>query len=550
MGWLHGDDGEVLQKTRAELAQALLRIDGKPFSFENYPMFRDIYNDGSKSIILLTSRQVGKSTFVSNFCCIESIVTPHFRTLFVSPTQEQTHKFSTERVAKTIQYSPLIRKYFIGTHDSNRVFVRSFRNGSTVYFSYAQDDPDRVRGISADRVFYDEAQDISLECVVPVVNETLANSEYGYEAFTATPKSYENPIEAKWRASTMTEWAIKCGSCGRYSIIRSETQLTPDGPICRACKALLNPREGRWVDMHPNAKDVKLRGYHISRPIMINSVPAAWPEGPLRDKAKEKWADVWAKLDGPEAYPLSLFRNEVLGVSDSEGTRFLTREELLACCQGPDISPMPIATNMEGVRAVAVGIDWSGGGQDINSRTVIVVLGLLANNRIRLLYFKIFPGTSPSEEFAEIRGIIANYDRVFPVMVGGDAGEGNLGMDLLKKQMTNPNRIMKIRYVGTQGPYIRWSTESGEWHLRKTPAIDAMMTKLKAGIFQFPKNQAVMATPFQDILNEHVEVSTQTGLKRWTHAPSKPDDFLHALVFGTVALGYFTGEVRPEAVPI
>jgi hypothetical protein len=912
---LTSNDGVELKRTRSELARALLRIDGKPVNLDDYPMFLAIYDGGYKRTLLKTSRQVGKSTTLSNFSVAESIAEPHFKTFFISPSQEQTHKFSTERVGKTIMYSPLVKKHFIGDSNSNRVMVRSFKRGSTIYFSYAEDDADRCRGVTADRLCFaastqvltrkgwvevsdlsyadeiadvndagqlewnrptalifrnhtgemvrfkhrgidlrvtadhvmranfrhkggaayktpdryefvpasdlartsgmgfkftcaaewpnkaipefitlpgvdgtygrnrdelrvpqqafaelmgwyiseghlqwkytpqgkryprmiitqnegryateiqncllrcglsfsvnrrhtvsavnrvksirctftvnapqvgafaaplghardkyipacffehtdllrellrslylgdacyhsgdpwdrgvlrtrsrrladdvtrawlalgrpaathtlmvppragappepmydvaahkqnyyvfwrsefvtkkrvtaepvvdepvycftvknhrpvvrggfgqkplitsqclDEVQDINLEAVIPVVKETIANSEYAYEMYCGTPKTMENGIELMWKASTKSEWAMKCEGCGRYSVIVSEKQLGKHGPICTKCGKALNPRFGVWIDTNRDP-GVRTKGFHISRAIMPKSVPICWSEGPLRDKAQEKWDEVLDKLEGPGAYPLSMFRNEVLGVSDSEGVRLLTKEDLEVMCDGPDISPVPTHQNMADVMKIAAGFDWSGGGTEVKSRTVLTVQGQLTSGRVRLLYFKIFPGTSPLEELNEITQVVKNYDGKFAMFMGGDAGEGNMNMDSLRNRFQKPQRILKIRYVGTQNTYVKWNSVGGFYTLHRTPAIDSIMTNLKMGKYQFPANKKVMEVAFNDILNEHVEVTTQ-GRKRWDHASNKPDDFLHALVFGRLALQVSTGELN------
>lgn len=496
-------------------------------------MFLDIYDNGYESVCLKTSRQIGKSTTLSNFTITESIAIPHFRTLFVSPTQEQTQKFSTERVGKTLTYSPLVKQNFSLPGAADRVLVRSLKGGSTIFFSYAKENADRCRGISADRTCYDEIQDINLEEVVPVVRECMSNSEYQLEMFCGTPKSMENGIEAYWQASSQSEWVMKCSGCGRWSAILSETQLCKDGPVCTKCGKLLNPREGKWLDM--NRRPFVTKGYHISRPIMPLSVPICWPEGERKEKAKKKWADVMNKLEGPNAYPISMFRNEVLGVSDSEGVRLLSLNDLNQACTGPALSILPNAKNLENLQAVGVGIDWSGGGAEIKSRTVLSIMGWRSDGRVRLLYYRIFPGTGPVEEINEITRLIKNYDDRTPVFIVGDAGEGNMNMDTLRNRFRQPKRVMKVRYSGSQLEYMKYNEKAACWMVNRTTAVDSMMTFLKVGNVEFPADELAMKPMFDDILNEHVEVQ-RDGRKRWTHANNKPDDALHALIFGWIAL--------------
>lgn len=547
MRQLFDPENSGIVRTRSQLTESLLRIDGKPVSLQHYPMFRAVYDGGFKKTLLMTCRQVGKSTTLSNFEITESLAIPFFKNFFIAPSAEQTQKYSTGRVGKTILYSPLVKKHFVGPGAAQRVLSRVFANGSEINFSYAEDDADRCRGVSADRLCLDEVQDILLEAVLPVVKECLANSEYQYEMYCGTPKTFENGIQKRWEESSQTEWAMKCPGCSKYSIIRSEKQFGKDGPVCLKCQSYLNPREGQWVDMNPR-DDWKLKGFHISRPMMPKSVPAAWPEGPLRDKAREGWEEIMEKLEGRNAYAISLFRNEVIGVSDSQGRRIITIEQLRAMCDGPPIAMKPdMQRNMKGVVRIAAGIDWSGGGTEMKSRTVLTILGKVGNTgKLRLLYFKIFPGTNPVDEVQEIGNTLQMYNIDGTLLIGGDRGEGNMPTDMLRKRFTdNPRRVMKFHYTGNMSSNIKWNDEGKFYVIHRTHSIDSLMSALSRQEFQFPHDpgQNIMDIAFQDILNEYEEV-TKEGRKYWDHAPTNPDDFLHALNFARLAMQISTGEVN------
>jgi hypothetical protein len=131
--------------------------------------------------------------------------------------------------------------------------------------------------------------------------------------------------------------------------------------------------------------------------------------------------------------------------------------------------------------------------------------------------------------------------------MAGDAGEGNMNMDSLRNRFQRPARILKLRYVGNQIVYIQWNSKGSFFSVHRTPAVDSMMTNLKGGLYQFPADKKSMEVAFSDILNEHVEI-TREGRKRWDHAHNKPDDFLHALIFGRIALQVSTGELNLGSV--
>ncbi len=534
----------TIRRTRSQLTSALLRIDGNPVCLDDYPMFEAIYNGSFDKTILMTCRQVGKSTTLSNFMITESVAIPHFKNFFICPTQEQTHKFSAGRVGKTIEYSPLIKKHFVDAGQANRILSRQFTNGSQIDFSYASDDADRCRGNSADRLSLDEVQDISLDAVIPVVVECLSQSKYQYETYCGTPKTFENGIQHLWDVSSQTEWMMKCEACNTYNMIRSEKGFGPEGPICQKanCGKCLDPRKGFWLDT--GKKNAESKGFHISRAIMPSNVPASWTSQTDKDEALRRWKKVWLKLAGARPYPISKFRNEVVGVSDSIGRRIVTLGMLRSNCNGPAISVKPTPALLKNVEKVTIGVDWSGGGTMIESRTVIWVLGKVKGSiRLRTMYFKIFPGTAPVEEINEVIATIQAWGRLVS-LVAGDRGEGNAPMDMLRQKI-EARRVIKVAYSGGMKEYIKWDAKMGGVVLNRTVAIDSLMWALHRGDFQFPTDPdgSVMEEAFQDILNEYEEVNLD-GAKKWRHSPTMPDDCLHALNFARIAMQIACGEAN------
>lgn len=533
-------------RTRSQFAEALIQWEDEPFSLRDYPMFRAIYDGSPEKMLLKTCRQVGKSMTLSSFSIAESAVIPHFATFFIAPTKEQTLTFSTSRVGKMIQFSPIVRDLFVNASTEERVLARHFSHGSKIVFSYASDNADRCRGQSCDRLMVDEIQDVLLEVVRPVVVECLRQSKRGpFETYCGTPKTMENGIETLWEASSQTEWVIKCSGCGKHSCIVSEKQLGKMGPICK-CGKYLNPREGFWFNMNQRA-DVEMRGFHISRPMMPTDVPICWNAGTKEyERAVKKWRSILSSLSGPTAVPISMFRNEILGVSDSAGRRLVTKEILNRMRTGPAICAKPTRENRTSVTKVIAGIDWSGGGDGLKSRTVLTILGKMGLGKTRLLYYKIFPGTSPVEEIEEIISVLQEYDRItdHTMIIGADAGEGNMSVDILRNRLPNPRRIVKFRYSGNYGGYIGWHPKTSTFVVNRTAAIDSLMMSFINSEFEFPKEpEDVMKPAFNDILAVYEEESGQGDVRRkvWRH--KKPDDFLHALNFGRLAMQISIGEI-------
>jgi len=515
------EEESVGQFTRSQLTEAMVVLDGKKFSFENYPFYRDIYDGYHQELVMKCGRQVAKSTTGCNMILTNSVSQDYFRTLFVSPTQQQTTRFSHSRLQKAITYSPLISKNYTSTSMPMNVLMKHFSNGSEVVLSYAQDDPDRARGVSADQVVWDEVQDIIYKSVVPVVNECMAESEHGWTWYFGTPKSMENTMEFLWQQSTQDVWMMKCTGCNKWNYVTTVRSIGKSGVICVNCGKKLRPRDGQWYSMNPGAY---VRGFHIPQLIM-----------PQNNEVQARWDRILHKYN---TYPDSQFRNEVLGMSDAIGTRMVSLEELEALCRNYTIERKPDPKIFKHVSKIVAGVDWSGGGSStFTSRTAIHVWGLLPNGQMKTLYYHIFPTSNPVNDVKEIIEICRDYK---VSLVAGDAGVGAVSNAMLVDAL-GANKVVQIQY-GSISKMLRWNN-TDRYMADRTAAIDSMMMDYKRGRVVFAK-QKQMKLAIQDILAEYEEVTKQgQGRRVWNCFPATPDDALHAQVFGRLAMQIATGQV-------
>ena len=473
----------------------------------------------------MCGRQVAKSTSLANFIIAESVSIPFFREYYVSPSKEQTLIFSNTRVGKTLSYSPLIKKHFQSPEHADRVLHRSYTNGSENAFTYACEDADRARGFSADRVSYDEFQDMLFDAVVPVINSCMKNSDYRFETYAGTPKSMESSIQFVWDKSSQSEWVMKCEGCGKYNFVVSEKSLGKHGPICLKCGHILNPRTGQWIDMKKaeNGKAHSVKGFHIPQPIMPMNIPACFTDTERQENAQSRWDDI---LRDRDMYSGAKFRNEVLGVSDAIGRRLISLEELEALCEGPSISPFP-STNLAGVSVTVAGVDWSGGGTSGVSRTVLWIWGFTpGDQKLRTLYYRVYPGNNAVTDVDDIARICQTYS---VALVIGDAGEGALPNATLRDRL-GAHRVTMVQY-GAQAQPMKWNID--RYLADRTTLIDNYLMFLKRKAAAFPPREEAREA-IKDILNVYEEV-TISGRKVWRHSPQLPDDCLHAQIFGWVA---------------
>ncbi len=524
--------GEVVSGYRSDIAQALFHVEGSPFSLEDYPTHLAIYDGDYAKLLLKMARQTAKSTAIACFMIAECVGTPHFKCYYISPSKEQTCKFSNSRIGKILSYSPDLRRTFVSPESVDNVLHRMLRNGSEMAFSYAWDDPDRTRGISADRTAFDEVQDILYDEVIPVIEESMGNSKFGpFSMYAGTPKTSENTIELLWQWSSQTEWCMRCTGCAKFTYIDSVKALGKLGPICLSCGKNLNPRDGRWIDL---CSGKTIKGFHVSQPMMPRNVPAAWPtSNPMHAKALKHWAEM---LDKMETYGETKFLNECIAVSTSTGVKLLTKEILEGLCdERRTMTRLPQPRSKDGIVKVAAGVDWSGGGGEVKgseglfkSRTVLHIWGQTEDGRLRTLFYKVFPNAHATGWVDEIVELCNAWG---VQMIAGDEGEGALANSILRQKL-GEHRVIQIRYMHLSKP-LDWRPDKQTYHVDRTTMIDnfARFLMLKQAIYV---SKAQMKPAIDDILSVYENV-TRAGHKVWQHPPNVPDDSLHAQLFGWFA---------------
>jgi hypothetical protein len=466
----------------------------------------------------MCGRQVGKSVSAAAFEIVDSIAIPHFKTLYISPSLKQTASYSVSRVGKMLKHSPRLGTIFKSRKFTDNVFLKMLPNGSELQFSYASDDPDRVRGLSADRVIYDEVQDILYDEVMPVVNECLANSRYGFLSYMGTPKTMDNTIQFLWERSTRSEWCVPCDGCNKSSFYRTTKGVGKKGITCLSCGKSVNPRNGRWIDMQaPHFPDGRMRpkGFHVPQLIL-----------PANNENPDRWDRI---LDKYDTYSETRFKNEVLGVSDSIGSRLISLEELNSSCIEYIFEQSPTAAPTRSHSFLVGGVDWSGGGTKGHSRTVAWIWGVSPGGKYHTLWYRIFPVENPVATVAEIARVMNVYG---VNMVFGDSGEGHLANSELRNRL-GQGKMMPIQLgdFASTGAVIKWNGRD-RYLVDRTALIDNFLMDVKKKRVVYA-NQSLMQPAFSDMLNVYEEVMP-SGKKVWRHAPAAPDDALMAQMFGWI----------------
>lgn len=512
----------------SKLAPAILQLKGKPLDLSEYKPFELVYDMAPHSLTACCGRQIGKSVSLASSIITTSILRKFFSTLFVSPLSQQTSRFSSQYL-DPFMHSPVVRNHFVDSSTKKNVFLKTFNNGSAVTLSYAEteQDADRARGIAADQFYYDEAQDASLEAL-PILEETLSASPWGFRRYTGTAKGEANTLTILFKRSNMMEWVVKCTACNKYSIPNDfenclkMTTINKDGPGCMHCGTLLDMKTGRWVAGRPSVK--KDIGVHIPQFCI-----------PARTRG-EKWADL---VDKATRYDHIKLSNEVFGLPVGTGGRPLSLKQVMAVCN-PNIKAFDetFPKDDRNILYTVLGVDWSVTGST-KSYTVLTVLGFDYSGKAYILYTQKLEGIDILEQVARV---IQVYRQFQCSHMASDRGVGVLQGQLMKRALGD-EKVSMINYVAAK-TNLRFDKEGNYFAADRTLAIDTAVIKVKMGPGRLEAPCWTLMDPFwQDALHVYEEES-HTGRRLYRKDEDGTDDFLHSLVFAFIASMILKGEFK------
>jgi intein/homing endonuclease len=455
------------------------------------------------------------STAVAAFGVSEGIGEPYWESLTVHPSLIQSRRFSNQRVASFINDSPEIRRWFIDSHCRRNTGERSFINGSVMYFG-ATSQLESLRGLSANRVFEDEIQDMVGD-ELAIIEEVMSGqpSAKQFVMRTGTAKTVGNTLEETWRKSTMCEWVVPCPS-GHWNL-PSTDNIGDRGFTCKSCKAVCDVRQGRWYATAGHA-DKAWSGFRIPQIVL-----------PMHTEDAGKWQEILRKYHGGS--DPNTFLNEVMGVSAGSGVTLLSEDDLKACCDpGYQLMEQLIPDDMQ-YHFLMAGIDW--GLTARRSYTVLSIFGLTVDNRLRLIFAKRFLEPDVLKQVDEI----ASYCTMFTVdMVGADWGAGVAQSRLLEQKLRRP--VQRFMYVSEQHEMVRWDDKAQIYKTNRTQAMTETFVKMRRKQFWFPEwNQfRHYASDILCIFEERLDDRNNNDKFKYDHPEDSPDDFMHTCVYANMLL--------------
>lgn len=496
----------------------------KRYSFEDRPAMITIVDDPHRFKLLVTGRQVSKSTYLAGSQIVKSEAYAPYKSLYLSPTYKQTSVFSHDRLAPTISQSPAIVSMIDKSCLSN-VLEKEFTNGSKINLLYAKDNADRARGQSVDGIDFDEIQDMHISKIEPVVSESMFASPHKHKTYSGTPKSFSNAINAKWNESDKREWMVRCHHHGPHPYHQPLTikNVGLAGPICDKCGKPLDVLDGVWVITTTKTSagaDPYIHGYRIPQ-IMIPTNKVKLPSGAM---GILDWDDFLLSIKNTDE---ATVQNEKFGYSADSAEKPITEEMLRRICNEFRSMPVEYCDWMIGEYTFA-GVDWGAG---LGSATALVIGQFNPKHKdvFNHIYYRKFDGKKANPEYC-VPEILADCRKFRVKRFHADWGSG-LGINSkIYDQMGEEFITTNYWSSSISSKTINYHEDLNRFTLNRTYTmakfIEAKSSRKIRTAFRWDEYK-----PFAiDLMNVYME-KRKNGDRFYDHEAGTQDDFFHAEIY-------------------
>lgn len=382
----------VLELDPVYWCEKYITIDGRPLKLKNgwepyIAIYRYIaieaFKPGGKPVVFLKSRQIGgtmASLFIELFLLANGQYgkngKPPIRVAHLFPILEQSLRFSKTKFASTIATAKPVQHpkkknekiSFLETRldSNNSLNYKQFKDNNYIFIESTGLTGDRVRGISADAMLFDEVQNMRDTAIENAI-KSLTQAQYGpvgdgIQMLFGTPLKKGSSFHARWLASNQQYYHLGCESCGKHFPLYTpgsdaweniwiEDDLPKENPShgfivrCIHCKHEQDKRKaagrGKWVEYNNNPKN-KYIGFHLNQ-LFIPNFP--------------RWKIINEK---PENHPVNTeraYQNEVLGEFFSGSSATVSRDDIDSKCGDINLR-MAHSLKSHPSRRIILGLDW------------------------------------------------------------------------------------------------------------------------------------------------------------------------------------------------
>ena len=492
-----------------QFIEKVFKIDnGKKFSFEGRDYLLPIYNSSEPKLLIMSSRQAEKSTYLANTMLSRAFFRKMSSALYVTASQSQADDFVRHRINPQFEMIPELKKMYLENSKTNRLSDKKLTNGVSLYFRPLVNRATAVRGISAQEIYIDEVQSINPENI-PIVQECAHSfTENARYRLTGTPLSTKNHFSRLWYSSCQFEWIIKCGKCDEYNDPLGISHIDEHKAylFCQYCGKALDRNQGEWIAQNPSSS---LIGFRITRLMTPNCCWTTSAGDGVLDKLK--------------TYPIQVLYNEVLGSPYDSGSIAISESEIFEWCSDYEfLDPNNLPENLKSTIQI-MGIDWAWSNPGGEHAHTIITIATKYQEKIKILYAQRFDGPRYHDP-ETVLNEIARLAHSFSVqIIATDQGVGYKENFRLRK-MVRP-KVCEIMYTSSTQP-LQWDPKCNYYKLGKTPSVSYTIESIRSGAFEFPNISTIK--PFaDDITNIFSEMDSVSKTLTYDHIGN--DDFFHTL---------------------
>ena len=96
-------EDNIIECTKSDFAEHTIILRGKPLSYIDHLIQKEVMNSEAREILYYGGRQIGKSSFLSIDMITDSVLTDWLSTLYIAPSILQVKEFSDQKLKMTIE---------------------------------------------------------------------------------------------------------------------------------------------------------------------------------------------------------------------------------------------------------------------------------------------------------------------------------------------------------------------------------------------------------------------------------------------------------------
>ena len=376
---------------------SLFEFEGKPLSLVDREPMLPLFKTGRpKRMTVQAGRQVSKTMTIGELGILVAGLNG-MQVAIVEPRFGQKKSINDQVLTPLIE-NCIIRDKIIRPSNVPVLDAKKFLSGGQLRLINGFKSADGMRGTSGlSLIMLDECQDLKNETIPVFEAAADAKVDTGFRIYSGTAKTIDGPLAIKFEQSSQGHWCVKC-DCGKWVIFSPDEQLfstiRDEGCLCPFCGRRLYTATGGYVHKFPSRISTHV-GYHLPQTIF-----------PFHHK-ELAWREVIYKKNN---IPKTQFYNEVLGVSDSDSVRLLTKKDLLEARN--QIKTKEQAMSMTGFYGLKIlSVDWGGGGGGESATGCAVIGKNMQVNQFDTLYMiRLATGLTPEQEAAFVNRLALDFN--------------------------------------------------------------------------------------------------------------------------------------------